>query len=110
VNLAEVVRDGDRIYIPHAGQPIPSVVSPSGAGPPAAAGATSSASVPSEPIDLNRATADQLDALPGIGPSTAAAIVSYRDRVGPFSSVDGLLQVPGIGPAKLDLIRSLVRV
>jgi len=67
-------------------------------------------SAPSEPIDLNRATADQLDALPGIGPSTAAAIVSYRDRAGPFSSVDGLLQVPGIGPAKLDLIRSLVRV
>ena len=63
---------------------------------------------PTGPIDLNRATADDLDRLPGIGPSTAQAIVDYRDQHGPFGSVDDLLDVRGIGPAKLDAIRELV--
>ena len=62
------------------------------------------------PVDLNAATAEQLDELPGIGPTTAAAIVDWRNRNGPFRTVDDLLDVPGIGPAKLDRIRSLVAV
>jgi competence protein ComEA len=63
-----------------------------------------------EPLDLNTATAEQLDALPGVGPATAEAIVSYRTEHGPFTSVDGLLDVRGIGPAKLESLRSKVRV
>jgi competence protein ComEA len=65
---------------------------------------------PSGPIDLNTATAEELDALPGVGPATAAAIVSHRERNGPFTSVDGLLDVRGIGPAKLEALRDLVTV
>ena len=62
------------------------------------------ASAPSaaSPLDLNAATAEQLDTLPGVGPATAAAIVDHRQRNGPFATVDGLLDVRGIGPAKLE--------
>jgi competence protein ComEA len=62
------------------------------------------------PLDLNTATAEQLDTLPGVGPATAAAIVSHRERNGPFATVDGLLDVRGIGPAKLEALRDLVTV
>ncbi|MCU1397668.1 MAG: comEA [Acidimicrobiales bacterium] len=108
VNLAAVLRDGDRIWVPRAGEAVPAVVLPAGgnAAPPGS-GVSSS---PSAPLDLNRATAGDLDALPGVGPATAAAIVAYRDANGPFGSVDGLLDVRGIGPAKLDAIRALITV
>ena len=66
--------------------------------------------MPSGPLDLNTATLEQLDALPGIGPATAQAILDQRDKVGRFASVDDLLDVRGIGPAKLDAIRDLVTV
>jgi competence protein ComEA len=57
---------------------------------------------------VNRATAGELDVLPGVGPATATAIVTERERNGPFLSVDDLERVPGIGPAKLDALRELV--
>ena len=60
------------------------------------------------PIDLNTATAEQLDDLPGVGPSTAAAIIAYRDAHGPFATAEDLGEVRGIGPAKLDALRGLV--
>jgi competence protein ComEA len=60
------------------------------------------------PIDVNVATADELEALPGVGPATATAIVTERERNGPFLDVDDLDRVPGIGPAKLDALRDLV--
>ena len=61
-------------------------------------------------MSLNSATVEQLDALPGIGPATAAAIVSYRQEHGRFASVEELLEVRGIGEAKLAELRSKVRV
>jgi competence protein ComEA len=51
---------------------------------------------------------DELDALPGVGPATAAAIVAHREANGPFASIDSLGDVRGIGPAKLEAIRPLV--
>ena len=65
---------------------------------------------PSGPIDVNHATVDQLDELPGIGPATAAAIVDHREQNGPFATIDDLEAVRGIGPAKLEAIRDLVTV
>jgi competence protein ComEA len=53
-------------------------------------------------VDVNSATEVELEALPGIGPALASAIVEWRARNGPFSTPDDLLDVPGIGPAKLD--------
>jgi competence protein ComEA len=106
LNLAAPLRDGDRLYVPHVGLPVPTVIEPTGGG----GAPVDSSTAPAGPIDLNRATVEQLDVLPGIGPATAAAIVTYREQVGPFAAVDDLLKVPGIGPAKLDALRDLVVV
>lgn len=102
LNLAAVVVDGQRIYVPLVGEAnVPADV-PS-ADPPGEA-------TPAALIDLNTANADDLETLPGIGPATAAAIIGHRERRGPFLTLDELLDVGGIGPAKLDAIRELVRV
>ncbi len=98
LNLAAVVADGERVYVPVVGEPPP----------PAPAGG--STPTPAGPIDLNRATVDQLDELPGIGPATATAIVDHRTANGPFASIEDLEAVRGIGPAKLDALRGLVAV
>ena len=103
LNLAAPLIDGQRIYVPVVGEVDPAVV-PSGV--PAATGS----SVPTGPVDLNTATREQLESLPGVGPATAAAIVEDRERNGPFASVDDLDRVSGIGPAKLAAIRDLVTV
>lgn len=111
LNLAALVRDGDRVYVPAVGQAVPAVVAPSG-GSDASSGSmlADGSGKPVGPVDLNRATVEQLDALPGVGPSTAAAIIAYRDLNGPFAAVDDLLRVRGIGPSKLDAIRTMVTV
>lgn len=96
VNLAATVADGERVYIPRRGE--------------AAAEGAASQGTAASPLDLNAATADQLDSLPGIGPATARAIVEWRRAHGRFRSVSELLDVRGIGPAKLDALRKLVRV
>lgn len=99
LNLAAVVGDGVKVYVPNIGEEVPSsltVPSPSTSGQPPG------------PIDVNVATAVELDALPGVGPATATAIVTERERNGPFVSIDDLDRVPGIGPAKLDALRDLV--
>jgi competence protein ComEA len=62
------------------------------------------------PVDINRATAAQLDELPGIGPVLAERIVSWREDAGPFASVDDLTAVPGIGPATLEELRESATV
>lgn len=95
LNLAAVVADASRVYVPVVGEDVV-IESPSEVAP--AAG----------PVDVNRATVDELDQLPGIGPATAAAIVTERERNGPFAGVDDLDRVPGIGPAKLEALRDLV--
>jgi competence protein ComEA len=84
--------------------PEPSVV---GGGSPASGSPAKGAA---GPLDLNAATIEQLDTLPGVGPATAQAIVTYRTRHGRFRSVTELLEVPGIGPTKLEALRPLVRV
>jgi len=65
---------------------------------------------PTEPISLNSASADQLQLLPGIGPSTAEKILEYRQAHGGFTSVDELLDVKGIGPKKLEKMRPWLRL
>ena len=100
INLAAPVVDGQRVYVPAVGEVV--VSEPSGADGVVAG--------PRFPIDINTATVGDLDRLPGVGPATAEAIVRHRDEQGRFASVDGLLDVPGIGEAKLEAIRGLVSV
>lgn len=75
--------------------------------PAPASSATPPASPGSGLVDLNRATSDQLDALPGIGPKLSAEIIRYRTGH-PFKSIDDLGNVPGIGPKRLETLRPLV--
>jgi competence protein ComEA len=111
LNLAATVADGERLFVPHLGQAsIPVAVNGDGGGGGGAPAPGSPGSSGAAPVDLNSATAEQLDTLPGVGPATAAAIVAYRTQHGPFRTVDDLLQVHGIGPAKLAALRSKVRV
>ncbi len=96
VNLAAPLADGEQVLVPAR----------TGAGALAATGAGLSSS--SAPVDLNTATVEQLDALPGIGPVTAQKIVDYRQQHGPFTAVDDLDAIPGIGPSRIDTLRGLV--
>jgi competence protein ComEA len=95
VNLARFVSDGEQIVVPAIGE------APAGAAP----GMTGDGLV-----NLNTADAATLDTLPGVGPATAAKILAWREQHGRFESVDDLLDVGGIGEAKLDAIRDLVTV
>jgi competence protein ComEA len=61
-------------------------------------------------LNINTATAPELELLPGIGPALAQSIVAYREAHGLFGALEDLLDVPGIGPAKLEQIRSLITV
>jgi len=63
---------------------------------------------PESRLDINQATAEQLEALPGIGPVLAQRIVSYRERQGGFKSTKELLNVSGIGPKRFETIRDLI--
>jgi competence protein ComEA len=96
INLARVLNDGEQIYVD-------SLVMNS-------SGQRVSKKTPSGPININRATARQLDALDGIGPVIAARIVEYRKINGSFLSVDDLQKVSGIGAAKFAQIKSKVRI
>lgn len=121
LNLAAPLADGQRLYVPKAGEQSPpdpvDLTGGEGTGPDAGTsgsatpgGSAGQTPGPATPVDLNTATADELDTLPGVGPSTAAAILDYRTQHGPFRSVDDLLDVRGIGDAKLAALRSKVRV
>ena len=119
LNMARRVADGEQIIVglaaaPGSPSPMGSSVSaaaePSGGPGRASTAATtgSGSSGGGGQVNLNTATAEDLDALPGVGPVTAAAIIAWRDANGPFSSVDQLGDVDGIGPARLDKLRDLV--
>ena len=119
LNMARQVDDGEQIVVgiaPVKGQPPvlgSSVTSGTAApGPPGTGSHPGRPDKPGRPaaVNLNTATVQQLDALPGVGPVTAAAIVAWRDANGKFTSVDQLAEVDGIGPGRLEKLRPLVRV
>ncbi len=91
INLARSVNDGEQIIVAPKGSP-------------------SSASAAPGRLNLNTATAPELEELPGIGPAIASRIIEYREAHGSFASVDALGDIPGIGAATIDGFRDLVTV
>jgi competence protein ComEA len=103
LNLAAKLTDGERVAVPVKGQPSPPLETP-------AAGAAAGDAAGTGPVNLNTATADQLETLPGIGPSLAQAIIDERERSGGFRSVDDLRTVRGIGDARFAQVQPHVTV
>lgn len=123
INLAQIIVDTEQVFVPFRSSRTTKITVAPRLRPsrttvpvfvPTVPGALPTVGVPNTSvtplINLNSATSDQLDTLPGVGPSTAKAIISYRNRKGPFVKVEDLLNVPGIGPSKVAAIRDQVTV
>jgi competence protein ComEA len=122
INLADRLVDGEQLRVPvkgrrerlalHRPTAAPEAPAPEvggrGVGRYPFAAAAESGPAPKQPVNLNTADREQLESLPGVGPSTAERIMAYREARGPFLRLEDLLNVPGIGPAKLDRIREHV--
>ncbi|MFC9766590.1 ComEA family DNA-binding protein [Rhodococcus jostii] len=107
LNLAQRLSDGDQVLVGAATtQASPSAVGGASAGSPGAAGAA--ATTGGGLVNLNTATETELDALPGVGPVTAAAIVAWRTTNGTFTDISQLGEVDGIGPVRLEKLRGQV--
>ncbi len=109
VNLAQMVSDGMQIHVPMQGEePTPPPISqPATAATPAVRmGGVTIGGL----ININTASQTDLEMLPGIGPSTAANIISYREANGPFAAIEAIMDVPGIGEGKFEAIRDLITV
>jgi len=98
VNLAVELRDQQQVYVPRQGEAAP--MSPASAGVDAASG----------PVNINTATAAELETLPGIGPKTADTIVEYREANGPFETIEDIMDVPGIGEGTFEKIKDRITV
>ncbi|MDI6821474.1 MAG: ComEA family DNA-binding protein [Actinomycetota bacterium] len=96
LNLAAKLVDGQKIYVPKEGESISPTLSGNG--------------TVDGPINLNTASVEQLDQLPGIGPVLAQRIIEYRESNGGFKSIDDLQKVEGIGPKKFEQIKDKVTV
>lgn len=114
LNLAAPVADGTKVHVPRQGEASQGTSdtagSGTGAGAASASGTASSASSPGGLININTASEAELQALPGVGQATAAAIVKDREANGAFTSKEDLMRVSGIGEKKFAKVRDLICV
>ena len=116
INRAAKLHDGQKLYVLSQGESTPPLAASSGQGCEGQACTSTEGGVAgSDPegqglVNINTANATQLTQLPGVGPAIAQKIIDYRTANGPFTSVDDLTKVPGIGAAKLAQIKSHARV
>ncbi|WP_284752252.1 helix-hairpin-helix domain-containing protein [Arthrobacter sp. efr-133-R2A-120] len=109
LNLAAVVEDSAKIHVPRIGEAAPSqLAGPVGGGP--TAGGTGAGTSAGGKVNLNTATAEELDTLPKVGPVLAKRIVEWRQQHGPFASVEDLDAVDGVGPKMMESLLPLVTV
>jgi len=105
VNLARLLVDGEQVYLPTHDEAMSGEVGGSGSGSIGSGGSVGSSG---GLVNINTASASELDALPGIGPSTAQKIVDDRESNGPFGRAEDLMRVPGIGESKYNALKDLV--
>ena len=109
INLAYILEDGEKIYIPKKGEivknentsSIPNSITSS---------YTSNSSIKNNKININKATQTELETIPGIGPSTALKIIDYREKNGNFSSIEDIKNISGIGEAKYEKLKNYIRI
>lgn len=102
INRAAKLTDGQKIVVPRVGEALPATD----------ATGTSTGTVTTEPalVNINTATAEELDELPGVGPATAEAIITDREESGPFASIEDLMRVSGIGEKKFEKLKNSICV
>lgn len=101
INLAQELQDQQHVHVPEEGEAAP---------PPVVTGGTEASTESAELININTASAEELEALPRVGPSTAEKIVAYREGNGPFERIEDIQNVSGIGPATFEGMREMIRV
>jgi len=99
INRASILQDGQKVYVPKVGE-----------APQASGSATGAAATGGTLVNINTATVEDLDGLPGVGEATAQAIVDDREANGAFASIEDLMRVSGIGEKKFEKLRDLICV
>ena len=109
VNLAQPLADGMQIYVPGTDEEVPLQLVLNN--PTASTGETTAAGAAEGAlVNINRATVEELDILPGVGPSTAQKIVAHREEHGDFQTIEAIMDVSGIGDAKFNQMKDLITV
>lgn len=104
LNLARILSDGEQVYVLTSEQVAAGIPGPGTAGGTAVTGGSSGG----DKVNINQATASELESLPGVGPSTAQKIIDDRETNGPFAAPEDLMRVPGIGEKKFESLRDYV--
>lgn len=110
INRAAPLTDGAQVFVPLQGEEATSGADGAVVGATGSTSADASGSTATSPVNINSAGLDELDALPGIGPSTAQSIIDDRTQNGPFASVEDIMRVSGIGEKKFEKLSSLICV
>lgn len=100
INLAYILEDGEKIYIPKKGEEIENNLISS----------YNNSSTINNKININKATQTELETIPGIGPSTALKIINYRKENGKFSKIEDIKNISGIGDAKFESMKNYISV